>query len=153
MQLNDVYNYYVRETFITFDLEPITAEARREWFTHYDVQGRHRLFVAVTGERLLGYASSSPFRPKAAYETSVESSIYLAPDATGKGIGTLLYGTLFDALEHEDVHRAYGGIALPNPQSVALHERFGFQRVAHFTEQGRKFGRYWDVAWYERPVG
>jgi phosphinothricin acetyltransferase len=56
-------------------------------------------------------------------------------------------------LESEDVHRAYAGIALPNPASIALHERFGFKRVAHFTEQGRKFGRYWDVAWYEKPLG
>jgi phosphinothricin acetyltransferase len=56
-------------------------------------------------------------------------------------------------LEGEDVHRAYAGIALPNPASIALHERFGFKRVAHFTEQGRKFGRYWDVAWYEKPLG
>ena len=57
------------------------------------------------------------------------------------------------ALEGEDVHRAYAGIALPNPASVGLHERFGFKRVGHFTEQGRKFGRYWDVAWYEKPLG
>jgi phosphinothricin acetyltransferase len=57
------------------------------------------------------------------------------------------------SLEDEDVHRAYAGIALPNPASIALHERFGFKRVAHFTEQGRKFGRYWDVDWYEKPLG
>jgi phosphinothricin acetyltransferase len=60
---------------------------------------------------------------------------------------------LFKFLEGEDVHRAYAGIALPNPASIGLHERFGFKRVAHFTEQGRKFGRYWDVAWYEKPIG
>ena len=67
-------------------------------------------------------------------------------------MGTQLYKSLFAALLGEDIHRAYAGIALPNPASVALHERFGFKKVAHFTEQGRKFGRYWDVAWYEKAL-
>jgi phosphinothricin acetyltransferase len=152
VRLNDVYNHYVRETHITFDIEPITMERREEWFRSYDVAGRHRLLVAVAGDGPLGYASSSPYRPKPAYETSVEASVYLAPEATGRGIGTALYSGLFDALDGEDVHRAYAGIALPNDASIALHERFGFRRVAYFTEQGRKLGRYWDVAWYEKPL-
>ena len=148
--LNDVYNHYVRETHVTFDIEPITLDARRDWFTHYDTRGRHRVFVACEGTRVLGFASSSRWRPKPAYDTSVETSVYLAPDATGRGLGASLYASLFASLEGEDVHRAYAGIALPNPASVALHERFGFERVAYFSEQGRKFGRYWDVAWFER---
>ena len=82
----------------------------------------------------------------------METSAYLAPELVGKGAGSRLYKALFDSLEGEDVHRAYGGIALPNPASIALHEKFGFKRVALFTEQGRKFGRYWDVAWYEKPL-
>jgi phosphinothricin acetyltransferase len=109
--------------------------------------------VAVSDGRVIGYACSSRFRHKAAYETSVETSIYLAPESVGRGAGSRLYEELFETLEGDDVHRAYAGIALPNPASVALHERFGFKRVAHYTEQGRKFGRYWDVAWYERPLG
>ena len=102
---------------------------------------------------MIGYACSSRFRPKPASETSVETSVYLAPEAIGHRAGSRLYEKLFKALEGEDVHRAYAGIALPNPASVRLHERFGFKRVGHFTEQGRKFGRYWDVAWYEKPLG
>jgi len=82
----------------------------------------------------------------------VETSVYLAPEVIGKGAGSRLYERLFDSLKREDVHRAYGGIALPNPASIALHEKFGFKRVALFTEQGRKFGRYWDVAWYEKQL-
>ena len=70
----------------------------------------------------------------------------------GRGAGSRLYEGLFKALAGEDVHRAYAGIALPNPASVGLHERFGFKRVAHFTEQGRKFGQFWDVVWYEHPL-
>lgn len=151
--VNDIYNQYVVEAHYTFDLEPMTMEARREWFTHYGEAGRHRLLVAISEGRVIGYACSSRLRPKPAYETSVETSVYLAPDAIGRGAGSRLYEKLFKALEAEDVHRAYAGIALPNPASVGLHERFGFKRVGHFTEQGRKFDRYWDVAWYEKPLG
>lgn len=151
--LNEIYNRYVAEAHYTFDIEPVTMEARREWFGHHAEAGPHRVLVALSDETVMGYASSSRFRPKVGYNTSVETSIYLAPDAVGRGIGSRLYERLFSALEGEDLHRAYAGIALPNPASIALHERFGFKRVAHFTEQGRKFGRYWDVAWYEKPLG
>ena len=150
--INEIYNHYVRETPITFDIDPITMAQRTEWFSHYDVVGRHRLLVAVVDERVLGYATSSPWHARRAYETSVETSIYLAPDATGRGIGSALYSRLFEELDGEDVHRAYGGLTIPNPASIALHERFGFERVAYFTEQGRKFDRYWDVALYEKPL-
>jgi phosphinothricin acetyltransferase len=145
--INDIYNHYVKETHVTFDIEPITFEARQEWFSHYATAGRHRLLVAISAGSVIGYATSSRFRPKIGYETSVETSIYLAPQATGKGAGSMLYTQLFRALEGLDVHRAYAGIALPNPASIALHERFGFIKVAHFTEQGRKFGRF------EKPLG
>jgi phosphinothricin acetyltransferase len=151
--LNEMYNHYVKDTHFTFDLEPMTIQARREWFTLYGSAGRHRLLVAVSDDTVVGYACSSQWRTKPAYETSVETSVYLAPDAVGRGAGTKMYEELFKSLEDEDVHRAYAGIALPNPASVALHERFGFKRVAHFTEQGRKFGRFWDVAWFEKPLG
>jgi phosphinothricin acetyltransferase len=103
-------------------------------------------------QRILGYATSSPYRPKPAYSTSVEATVYVAPDAGRRGIGTLLYKALFAALAGEDVHRAYAGIAQPNEASVRLHERFGFRHAGTYTEVGRKFGRYWDVAWYEKEL-
>jgi phosphinothricin acetyltransferase len=151
--LNAIYNQYIAETHYTFDLEPYTMDMRREWFSHYARTGRYRLLVAVHDEQVIGYASSSRYRPRAAYGPSVETSVYLAPEAVGRGVGTRLYSELFKALEDEDVHRALAGIGLPNPASIALHERFGFKRVGVYTEQGRKFGRYWDVAWYEKPLG
>ncbi len=154
-RLNAIYNDYVVTSHCTFDLEPLSMDARREWFTHYGPAGPHRLFVAVIGGyggEVIGYATSSKFRVKPGYETSVETSIYLAPEATGLGVGSRLYGALFESLQGQDVHRAYAGIALPNPASIALHEKFGFKKVAHFTEQGRKFGRYWDVAWFEKAL-
>jgi phosphinothricin acetyltransferase len=150
--LNGVYNHYVRHSHVTFDIDPIPMTARREWFTHYGTSGPHRVLVAATANQFLGYATSSPYHDRAGYRPSVQTSIYTAPGLGGHGIGSALYDALLPLLDAEDVHRAYGGIALPNPASVALHERCGFTPVGCFTEQGRKFDRYWDVAWYERPV-
>src|ERR1051326_1168506 len=147
--INDIYNQYVLETHYTFDVEPTPMAWREEWFHHYGASGRWRALVAVALDRVVGYATSSRFRPKPAYATSVEVSIYLDGEAGGPGAGARLYRSLFESLDGEDVHRAYAGIALPNPASVALHERFGFKKVAYFSEQGRKFGRYWDVPWSE----
>lgn len=151
-QINDLYNHYVREAPATFDIEPLSLDARREWFSQYADQGRYRLLVAARGNDVVGYAASGRFRPKRAYETSVETSVYLRAGETGRGIGMRLYSELFKLLEGEDLHRAYAGITMPNPASVRLHERFGFKQVAYFSEQGRKFGRYWDVAWFERDL-
>ena len=151
--INDVYNHYVTESHVTFDLEPVSLDARREWFSHYRDQGPHRVFVAVEDGRVVGYATSSEFKSRPGYATSVETSVYVSADAVGKGVGGRLYEKVFHALEGLDIHRAYAGIALPNPASVALHEKFGFKRIGVFTEPGRKFDRYWDVAWFEKPLG
>lgn len=152
-RLTEIYNHYIINTPTTFDIEPFTVERRRdEWFSHYAEHGRHRLLVAERDGALVGYTSTSRFRPKQAYETTVEMTILCAPGETGKGIGSALYRALFDALTDEDVHMAVAGVTLPNEASCAIHERFGFERVATLHEVGRKFGRYWDVAWYEKRL-
>ena len=156
--LTELYNHYIRETAITFDLQVYSPEERqRLWMEHYDRTGRHRLFIAerVTSKnaaKVVGYASSSRFGSKAAYETSVETSIYLDKDSVGYGIGSYLYKALFAALAKEDVHRAYAGITLPNEASIAIHKKFGFEQVGLYKEVGRKFDRYWDVAWFEKAM-
>ncbi|NDZ78651.1 N-acetyltransferase [Streptomyces sp. SID10853] len=153
--LTDLYNHYILETAITFDTNVFTPEERRPWLLSHPEDGPHRLLVAqeVPSARILGYATSSALRPKAAYATSVEVTVYCAPDAAGRGIGTLLYMSLFEALGDEDVHRAYAGITMPNEASAALHARFGFTPVGTYREVGRKFGAYHDVAWYEKELG
>lgn len=150
--LTEIYNHYVVHTPVTFDVEPYTVERREAWFSQFATSGRYRLFVAEENGSVVGYAGTTRFRPKAAYDTTVETTIYCDQRAIGKGIGSRLYGALFDALEGEDIRRIVGGYTLPNAASAALHERFGFKRVGIFTENGRKFGRYWDVAWNERPL-
>ncbi|MFF3495762.1 GNAT family N-acetyltransferase [Streptomyces sp. NPDC002795] len=153
--LTGLYNHYVRETPITFDTATFTPEERRPWLLSHLEDERHPLLVATetASKRILGYATASRFRPKAAYDTSVEVTVYLAPDAGGRGVGTLLYKALFEALADQDVHRAYAGIAQPNEASDRLHARFGFRHVGTYREVGRKFGTYWDVAWYEKSMG
>jgi phosphinothricin acetyltransferase len=151
--LTAIYNHYIVHTTITFDVQPFEPEGRRAWFDEHAAMGRHRLLVAVASDGdVLGYATSSRWRPKAAYDTTVESSVYCRADAVGRGLGSTLYAALFDALAGEDIHRIVAGIGQPNAASVALHERFGFGRVGLFSSVGRKFGQYWDVAWYERPL-
>ncbi len=151
-RLTEIYNYYVVNTPITFDLEPVTPEQRVHWFEEHSNGARYRLLVAEEGGRVLGYAGTGRFRDRAAYDTSVETTIYCAHDATGRGIGTLLYRALFESLEGEDLNRLLAGITLPNDASVRLHEQFGFKNIGIFSEVGRKFGRYWDVLWMERPL-
>jgi phosphinothricin acetyltransferase len=151
-QLTAIYNHYVVTTHVTFDLEPFTVEGRRDWFRHYGPEGPHRLLVATDGIRVLGYATSSPFRTKAAYDTTVETSVYCEPTAVGRGIGSLLYERLFASLAAEDLHRAIAGIALPNEASVRLHRRFGFREIGVEHEVGRKFEKYWDVLLLEREL-
>jgi phosphinothricin acetyltransferase len=151
--LVDLYNHYIVHTPITFDLQPMTVDERRPWFDAHQPAGRHRLLVAVDEtDRVLGYATTSRWRPKAAYDTTVESSIYCQPDATGRGIGTILYGALFEAIARENVHRIVAGATMPNDASVALHKRFGFREVGVFSSVGYKFGKYWNVAWFERDA-
>ena len=148
--ISEIYGHYVRTSAISFDLEVPSADWRRKWFATFATSGRHRLLVARDDGRAVAYAASAPYRPRAAYAPSVETSVYVAPSHVGQGVGSALYETLLAELEREDVHRAYAGIGMPNPASVRLHERCGYRRAGYYTEQGRKFGRYWDVAWYER---
>ena len=151
--LTDLYNHYILETTITFDLQPYTPEQRyQSWMSHYAHSGRYRLLVAECDSKPVGYASSSLFNKKAAYETSVETSIYLSHYCVGRGVGSRLYEALFSTLAEEDVHRAYAGITLPNEASVTIHRKFGFEQVALYREVGRKFGRYWNVAWFEKAL-
>ncbi|HIF94524.1 MAG TPA: N-acetyltransferase family protein [Myxococcales bacterium] len=152
-RLLEIYNDYVLNTPVTFDLEAFSLGARKAWFNDFASDGPYRLLVSESDGKVTGYASSRIFRNKAAYVRSVETSIYLDPEAQGKGIGRELYGRLLKEIEGEaEVHRAYGGVTLPNAASIALHKGCGFKQVGVFGDVGFKFGRYWDVAWFERTL-
>ena len=150
--LTAIYNHYIAHTPITFDLTECEPEARRPWLDEHQPSGRHRLLVATDASGVLGYASTSRWRAKAAYDPTVETSVYVRHDAVGRGIGSTLYAALFDAIANEDVHTIVAGMTLPNDASRALHEKFGFREVGVFPRVGRKFGKYWDVGWFQRPL-
>lgn len=150
-RLTEIYNHYVIHTPITFDTRSLTVEERVPWFEQFAATGRYRLFVAELDGKIAAYAGTTRFRPKPAYGTTVETTVYCAPESAGHGLGSKLYTALFRSLENEDVHRIVAGYVPPNPASEALHRRFGFQLVGTFSENGYKFGRYWDVCWLERP--
>lgn len=146
-----IYNHYVATSHCTFDTTAFDVQTRLPWFAQFD-GARYQCLVAEHNGALAGYACTGALKPKAAYATSVEISVYLKPDNIGGGLGRRLYDELLPRLASEDLHRAYALIALPNAASIRLHEACGFSKVAHLAEVGRKFDRYWDVAWYERAL-
>src|SRR5437870_5915482 len=119
-RLTEIYNYFVMNTPVTFDVEPTTVERRAAWFEQFALTGRYRLLVAEENGVVVGYAGTTRFRAKPAYETTVETTIYCSPEAVGKGIGSRLYAALFEAIATEDIHRIVAGYTLPNPSSQAL---------------------------------
>ena len=146
-----VYGHHVEHTLATFDLVPPTEADRAAWLAAH-AGGPHRVLVAERAGAVVGFAASGPFRARPAYDATVETSIYLAPDATGQGLGRVLYGALFGALADAGLHRAMAVIAQPNPASEALHRAFGFTHVGTFGEVGRKFDRWVDIAWFQKEL-
>jgi phosphinothricin acetyltransferase len=139
--LNDVYDHYVRTSHVTFDTEPISLDRRRAWLGERSA-GRYRVLVAHDAKRVRGFATSSPHRARPGYATTVETGVYVDPARTGRGVGSSLYAELFDALRDQDLHRAIAGIALPNPASVALHRRLGFERSPDARDGAGVFRRH-----------
>ena len=146
-----IYNYYVTETIITFEEDPVssTVMARRI----ENVQSALLPWlVAVQDDNILGFACAGRWRKRSAYRFSVETTVYLDTDKTGRGLGTGLYGSLLPLLSGQNIHTAIGGIALPNEASVALHEKLNFEKVAHFNKVGFKFNRWIDVGYWQREL-
>jgi phosphinothricin acetyltransferase len=144
-----IYNHYGRETIVTFEEEPVSdVEMARRLA---DVQAASLPWlVAQEDGGVVGYACARPWKPRRGYRFSTEVSIYLDASQGGRGLGTLLYAQLLSELRTRGVHAAMGGIALPNDASVKLHEKLGFEKVAHFREVGFKFGAWIDVGYWEK---
>ena len=147
-----IYGYYAIHSHVTFDVSPPSGEHWRARFEAESAAGRYETVVAEVDEQVVGFAKTSRFRERAAYDPSVEVSVYRAHDTTIGRLGSALYGALFERIGDKGFHRAYAAIAIPNDASIALHERFGFARAGTFHEVGRKFDRWWDVAWYQKSL-
>lgn len=144
-QINEIYNSYIVASHTSFDTEPWTLDERAKWYTRYNTGGRYQVLVLLVGGVVAGFASSSPFRDKVAYETSVETTIVLDAAHTGAGLGSPLLQALLDSIRTEDIHRAYALIALPNEPSVTLHRRAGYRTVGVLDEVGHKLEAYHSV--------
>ncbi len=150
--MTEIYNFYVLDGAVTFDIEPRTVADRSEWFDTFSADSPYQLLVVEEAGTVVGFAGSQRFKTRAAYRTSIETTIYLTANTQRRGVGTLLYSALFSAIAPFDLHRAYAGVTLPNDASVALHRKFGFTPIGVYKEVGRKFGRYWDVQWFEKAL-
>jgi phosphinothricin acetyltransferase len=149
--LTGIYNRYVRETIVTFEEEAVSAAEMTRRIAQVRADGLPWLVVEET-DAVLGYAYATKWRERVGYRYSVETTVYLAPGAGGRGLASALYSALFERLAEIEVHAVMAGIALPNERSVALHEKFGMMKVAHFREVGFKFGQWIDVGYWERLV-
>ena len=144
-----IYNHYVKETIVTFEEEEVPEgemSGRLE-----EIRGAALPWlVAEQAGNLLGYAYASMWKSRRGYRFTAEVTVYLDPGSGGRGIGSSLYRELLPTVQSCGFHAAIGVIALPNDASVALHEKFGFAKAAHFREVGLKFGRWIDVGYWER---
>lgn len=143
-----IYNYYVLNTVITFEEQPLSAAQMAGRIAELTGAGLPWLVVEADGQ-LAGYAYAAKWKPRSAYRFSAEVTVYLDPGLAGRGYGSQLYTALLALLRESGAHAVMGGIALPNPASIALHEKFGMTKVAHFSQVGFKLGRWVDVGYWQ----
>ena len=143
-----IYNPYVLGTCVTFETEPVSAAEMAQRIADTSGSSLPWLVAEASGE-IIGYAYASKWKGRCAYRYTVESTVYLDPAHTGKGLGLQLYSALIAAIRACDMHAVIGGIALPNASSIGLHERLGFRKVAHFEQVGFKQGRWVDVGYWQ----
>lgn len=146
-QIAEIYNHYVLNTHHSFEQEAVSVN---EMMDRIDsITEACPFLVYEDGLAVLGFAYAVHYKPRSAYKHSVEVSVYIKYGAEQNGIGTKLYEKLFDEIGKIDVHAIIAGISLPNDASIRLHEKFGFEKVAHFREVGFKMDRWIDVGYWE----
>lgn len=143
-----IYNHYIANTWVTFETDAVSAQEMAQRIGETRSAGLPWL-VTATSDDVAGFAYASRWKGRCAYRFSVESTIYLAPEHTGKGLGTPLYEALIDAVRALSMHSMIGGIALPNDASIGLHEKLGFKKIGHFSEVGYKFDEWIDVGYWQ----
>ena len=157
-QMLDIYAPYVEKTAITFEYDvPTVEEFRKRIASHLT---RYPWIVAEADDRIVGYAYASAFKERAAYQWSVETSIYVDETIRHHGIGRLLHEALEESLRSRGILNMNACISYIQPEdeyltldSVRFHERLGYTQVAHFHQCGKKFGRWYDMIWMEKIIG
>lgn len=146
-----IYNPYVRDTVITFEYEPVSEAGMTQRIRDYTAL--YPWLVSAVDGKVAAYAYATRWRTRAAYDYALESTVYVDKAYTGRGIAKPLYLALLNELRARGIHAVVGCIALPNDASVALHEKCGFVKVAHFPQVGRKFERWVDVGFWQVTLG
>ena len=145
-----IYAPYVEETAITFETQVPTVE---DFETRIKkTMKKFPYLVAIEEGQIVGQAYASTYYARAAYDWTVELSVYVQKEARGKGVGTLLYTALEEELTARGFKNFLACIALPNPASIALHEKRGYEQVAHFKKVGYKFGTWHDIVWLQKSL-
>jgi L-amino acid N-acyltransferase len=143
-----IFNHWIEHSTASFRIAPDTEEQSRAWF-----EGRgpeHPVLVAEENGEVTGWASLNPHKHTGGYRHTVELSVYLHPESLGRGLGRRLVAELLDRAREAGHHAVLGGVCTEQAASMRLHEALGFTKVAHFREVGFKFGRWLDVAYFEK---
>ncbi len=143
-----IYNHYIQTSVITFEEQTLSTADMAQRIADVNALGLPWL-VTEQDDVVSGYAYATRWKPRTAYRHSVEITVYMAPDYSGKGLGAALYAELFRLLRTRGVHAAVGGIALPNDASVALHEKVGMKKIGEFEQIGFKQGRWLNVGYWQ----
>lgn len=143
-----IYNHYVENSVATFEEIPVSQLLMTSRINELR-SGAFPWLVAEREMAIVGYAYARRWKERSAYRFAAESTVYVGADVVGQGVGKIVYRALLDILRRDGFHTVIGGIALPNDASIALHESLGFRKVAHFQEQGFKFDRWIDVAYWQ----
>lgn len=144
---SDIYKYYVENTIISFEYEPPTPE---EYIQRIKTNTeKYPWLVCLIDDRVIGFAYGSTHRYRTAYQWSPESTIYLAPDFHSKGIGRILYETLFSLLKIQGYYNVFAGVALPNEKSICFHQAMGFEEIGVFKNVGYKHGKWHHTHWFQ----
>jgi L-amino acid N-acyltransferase YncA len=143
-QISNIYNYYVENTYISFDEEPKSVDVFIDM-----INSGNPWLVYKEDAQIIGFAYTSPWKTKRAYRLTHESTIYFKHGTSGKGLGSKLYSQLISNAREQDLHSLVACIALPHDQSVKFHEKLGFTKTAHFEEVGFKQDTWLDVGYWQ----
>jgi len=146
-ELVEIYNFYVINTVVNFDEKPVSLSSFIEKIKL--ITSNYPFIIFEENNEILGYAYGSRFRPRPAYNATVESTVYVKNGAHGKQIGSKLYAELLELLKQQNFKSVLGVLTIPNPASVKLHEKFGFKQVAHLKDVGFKFEEWLDVGIFQ----
>jgi phosphinothricin acetyltransferase len=149
--IHSIYSPYVRETAISFEQSPPSVEEIKQRIR--EKRGRYPWLVCAHEDTIVGYSYAGPIRKRAAYQWSVESSVYVVPDYQRHGVARGLYETLFAILKLQGYYNVYAGTALPNPASTAFHKAMGFEPIDVYESVGYKNGEWHDVKWWQKSLG